>query len=511
MGRRRIVVATNRISRQHVRFVNHGRLLNHDGRRPVCGDRLTADASLLHRGDDVLANALLVQGDDVRHLKFLSDAALVDLIDDHRIAQPAAGHVDDVADRHGGHRLHDALGLLLLLLVVLLLLLGRPLLVVRVAQDPAGDGPDDSADRRTGTGFVVVIADDPAGDRAGQTAQRRATLFALGRRGVGRTGQDDRKTQNGSGNRRSVEESAHGDSPLVRLRDGEWFTAKSGTPLLKSDAASRQAQFHRRRPLQTLQSLITAASDRPDDLGNRLKEIVGVVKFAINASKSDRRDRVQFGQMSQNDLPDLVGGDFRIERRVHVGLDALYAALDLGALDRTLGAGPFDAPPDFFAIKRLPRLFAFDHAHAQLFDCFQRHETSVTLAAHAFTFDLIAVFDRSRVDDSIVIDVTVGASHGRLGMTVVGSVARLSEVDQASDKPDEQTFPEQGFTGYPPPITIFILILKAATACPTIIPRRTPTATILPRPKPNPTARRHLRPTMRHAVVKPRRRSSAKN
>ena len=178
-----MMVVINRrraVLRNDITFLDHDRcLLNHDRLdRP--------DPCVLHRVDHRFANALLMQRNDVADLQLPLNPAGMDLRDDHRIAQTASRHRNDVI--RGNGRLDG--GMLFLLLDINPLLLGIVLtlallgdfLVTGIAQHGAADSPDRSTDRRPGTGFFVIFTDDSAHDRATESAQDRPSLGVLGER-----------------------------------------------------------------------------------------------------------------------------------------------------------------------------------------------------------------------------------------------------------------------------------------------------------------------------------------
>jgi hypothetical protein len=102
----------------------------------------------------------------------LLHAALMDLVDDHAIAQAAPRHRNHVPQGHRGLGLRQ---LLLLVLVDPLLLEGR-FFVGCITQQSTANGANDTSDRRTGSRFAVVVADQSTGNRTRQTAEGRAAL-----------------------------------------------------------------------------------------------------------------------------------------------------------------------------------------------------------------------------------------------------------------------------------------------------------------------------------------------
>ena len=81
--RQNVVFLDDDRSRGDHALFNHGRWGDRRGNRP--GHALDPGLSLLHRSDHVLADALLVERDDVGDRQFLLDAALLNLIDDDRL------------------------------------------------------------------------------------------------------------------------------------------------------------------------------------------------------------------------------------------------------------------------------------------------------------------------------------------------------------------------------------------------------------------------------------------
>ena len=147
------------------------------GSRDRCG---TADAGVLHRRDDRFADTLLVQRDDVGDGELSIDAAILDLRQDDRIAEARAAHRGHVRQRHDalGQRLRGRDDRLLLSGDGrTLLLYGDTLFIGRVAKDSPGNRSDHAADRRAGTGFVVVITDQTSDDRASDSANGRPPLL----------------------------------------------------------------------------------------------------------------------------------------------------------------------------------------------------------------------------------------------------------------------------------------------------------------------------------------------
>ena len=57
--------------------------------------------SALHCADHRLADPLLMQTDNLVHAQRLKHAMGLDLVDDHRVGDAVASHLDDIVDRHG--------------------------------------------------------------------------------------------------------------------------------------------------------------------------------------------------------------------------------------------------------------------------------------------------------------------------------------------------------------------------------------------------------------------------
>ncbi len=176
-----VIRRRGRIVWHHIAFLNHHRRRLHQhltgSRRP------STDAAMLHRRDHRFADALLMQQDDVVDLQLLLNAARLNLVDDHRVAQPALRHVDDVADRDGGLPMDLLLLLMgispLLLGVVLSLTLLSDFLVASVADHGPADRADRAADSGPSSRFAIIFADDPADNSATESAQNRSPLRVL--------------------------------------------------------------------------------------------------------------------------------------------------------------------------------------------------------------------------------------------------------------------------------------------------------------------------------------------
>ena len=175
-------------SRTNDSLFDHGCWL--DDRRRL--RRLGRDS--LQFRDNVFANALLVQRDDVRHGDRAHIAALTNLRDDDLIAQPATRHGDDVVHRDGGCALLLYLILLLGLVVHRTLTRQLGISVGCISQEAPGNRADHAADHGTCAGFVVLITDQTTSDRAGDASQGRAALLSRLRESdrAGQAKDDDR-------------------------------------------------------------------------------------------------------------------------------------------------------------------------------------------------------------------------------------------------------------------------------------------------------------------------------
>jgi len=176
-----MVVVRRRCVAGHDIFLDHDRSrLDHDGRRSGHGG---ADPRILHRRDHRLRHTLLVQQDNVADLQLLLYTARLDLRDHYRFAQPAARHVDDVADRDRRLRRCQLLLLVgvgaLLLSVILLLSLLADFFVAGVADHRAADSTERTTDGRSRAGLVVVITDQRPGNRAAESANHGTPLRVL--------------------------------------------------------------------------------------------------------------------------------------------------------------------------------------------------------------------------------------------------------------------------------------------------------------------------------------------
>lgn len=161
-----------------IAFFHDHRGLPDDHRLLLNGGSGTADAGVLHRGDHRFADTLLVERNNVRNLQSPLNASLLNVVHDHRVGQPAAAHVDHICGRHGGLDLSVLLLLVLVILLLILVLLpnSRLIAVFSVAERTAGDSPQQAADHRSSTRFVIIFADDPTSDGPRDSAERRTTL-----------------------------------------------------------------------------------------------------------------------------------------------------------------------------------------------------------------------------------------------------------------------------------------------------------------------------------------------
>ena len=131
---------------------------------------LTGEGRLLERGDEGIANTLLVEGNDVADLQAALDSLRLQMREDDRFADATAAHVDHI--RHRDAAVYDRLLLdvSLLLLSVILLLLIRPLpldcIVLGSADESAGYGADSSTEEHSLGGLVILLADNAANPRA---------------------------------------------------------------------------------------------------------------------------------------------------------------------------------------------------------------------------------------------------------------------------------------------------------------------------------------------------------
>lgn len=158
-----------------------GRLGDRDDGRSA---HLAAQWGLLHRRNDIFADALLVQRNDVRDDRLSLHTTGGDLIQDHAFPDSTAAHCDHVtvADRTGLDGLSvngggDPLLGLVLLRVVLVLI--SVVFIAGIAQQSSGDDADGTTDGRAGPRLVVIFTDNRTCDCSGDAAQGGSALSVV--------------------------------------------------------------------------------------------------------------------------------------------------------------------------------------------------------------------------------------------------------------------------------------------------------------------------------------------
>lgn len=161
-------------SRWRNRFHDHG-FASDRLRRPRAG-------RLLHCGNHALTDATIVHRDDLVRADVVGHAIGADLIEDYAFADAGAGHFHNVIDRDSSTELSLACVPCVMLVRTVLL----NLLVLRFAQQSAGDGADCSADQRAFGRLIILMTDDAAQNGSCQSTDG-SILFAVRLREGGRT------------------------------------------------------------------------------------------------------------------------------------------------------------------------------------------------------------------------------------------------------------------------------------------------------------------------------------
>ena len=135
---------------------------------------------LLDSRDDIVADTLLMEGDDLTDFQSTLHPFTLQLTDNQGFAQATAAHVDHVRNADTGlrHSLLLRIVLLLLLIVRLLLQIALPLqfVVMRLADHATRQGSNGASDENALRHFVVLVTHNATDNRPGQSACRRSVL-----------------------------------------------------------------------------------------------------------------------------------------------------------------------------------------------------------------------------------------------------------------------------------------------------------------------------------------------
>jgi hypothetical protein len=115
--------------------------------------------------------------------------------------------------------------------------------------------------------------------------------------------------------------------------------------------------------------------------------------------------------MLHHNISHLGRFDFGVIICVNIRLNFLHDSLNGRAGYGTLRAGSLDPSANLLTIKRLTRLIALYDPNTQFFDFFYRRKSALTTVADPLAPHHVPAFSGSRVEHSIIIDVTIRASH----------------------------------------------------------------------------------------------------
>ena len=104
------------------------------------------------------------------------------------------------------------------------------------------------------------------------------------------------------------------------------------------------------------------------DRGDCSNEVLGIVKIAIDARKTDVSDLIKFRQVTHYNVTHLRGGHFGLEICVDISFDILNNAFNDVAFDRAFGTGTLDSATDFLAVQWLSCFVGLDDPDAEAFD-----------------------------------------------------------------------------------------------------------------------------------------------
>lgn len=108
-----------------------------------------------------------------------------------------------------------------------------------------------------------------------------------------------------------------------------------------------------------------------------LDEVLRVAEVAVNASKTNRSDLINIGQMPHDDFADLMAVDLHFELLTNFQFDGKYHCLDSFGGYRAFPASTFDAAAEFISVERFSAIIAFDDPDGSALDSFQSGEPAV--------------------------------------------------------------------------------------------------------------------------------------
>jgi hypothetical protein len=119
--------------------------------------------------------------------------------------------------------------------------------------------------------------------------------------------------------------------------------------------------------------------------------------------------------VTHDNVTDLSRGHFGIEVCVDIRLNILDNAFNDVAFDGAFGASSLDSTANFLTVQRLAGFVSFDDSDAETLNFFSGRKSPLARVAESFSSDHVATFGCACVQNTVIIDVTVGTTHAAPG------------------------------------------------------------------------------------------------
>src|SRR5271170_1295671 len=167
------------------------------------------------------------------------------------------------------------------------------------------------------------------------------------------------------------------------------------------------------------QGSVAIRGDPPD----KIAEILGLAKVAVDRSETDVGDLVETGERLHDETADHIAWNIGFARALQLTHQRVDDALDPIRLDRPLAQGDVDRSGELVPVEGLALPVLFDDGQFPQLHALEGREASRAIRAEAPTADRASIIGRPRILDLSVVGSAKRTAHFLL---LIGRVPRLA-------------------------------------------------------------------------------------